>query len=253
MTHTLRWELDDPGATEALGLALARLLRAGDVLALAGEMGAGKTTLVRAIAAGLGVRPALVSSPTFVVVNIYEAPSPPIEPDANADPHAADRPRRLVHVDAYRLSGAEDLDSLGWDRLFEPSPGASALRAAGPSAAAIEWPERIADALPAGLARLELTPSAPDARRAVLTAPAEWAQRPEWDALRDRPPTRCRVTGRWVPPTAPTWPFADERARLADLYGWMHGTYRTSRPVRDDDDPDGDSGDQAGGPLPSRA
>ncbi|WP_019354911.1 MULTISPECIES: tRNA (adenosine(37)-N6)-threonylcarbamoyltransferase complex ATPase subunit type 1 TsaE [Streptomyces] len=85
-------------AMRALGLRLAGLLRAGDLVLLTGELGAGKTTLTRGLGEGLGVRGA-VTSPTFVIARVH----PPL----------ADGPP-LVHVDAYRLGGGleemEDLD-----------------------------------------------------------------------------------------------------------------------------------------------
>ncbi|MEU3146875.1 MULTISPECIES: tRNA (adenosine(37)-N6)-threonylcarbamoyltransferase complex ATPase subunit type 1 TsaE [unclassified Streptomyces] len=81
-----------------LGRALAKLLRAGDLVMLTGELGAGKTTLTRGLGEGLGVRGA-VTSPTFVIARVH--------------PSLGDGPP-LVHVDAYRLSGGldemEDLD-----------------------------------------------------------------------------------------------------------------------------------------------
>ena len=110
----------DPEATEAIGRALAGVLLPGDVVALDGELGAGKTTFVRAVAAHLGVEPGLVSSPTFVMVNQY-----PVPQSANASPL---RGGQVIHVDAYRLTGADDLETLGWDRLFDA--GGQALGAA---------------------------------------------------------------------------------------------------------------------------
>ncbi|MEN3584184.1 tRNA (adenosine(37)-N6)-threonylcarbamoyltransferase complex ATPase subunit type 1 TsaE [Streptomyces sp. ZYX-F-203] len=87
-----------PERMRDLGRALARLLRAGDLVMLSGELGAGKTTLTRGLGEGLGVRGA-VTSPTFVI--------------ARAHPPLGDGPA-LVHVDAYRLPGGldemEDLD-----------------------------------------------------------------------------------------------------------------------------------------------
>jgi len=110
--------LDD---TAALAARLAPLLRPGDILALDAPMGAGKTTFIRALAHALGTPPGLVSSPTFVLAHQY-----PTAPGFT-----------LVHIDAYRLNSAEDLDALGWDRL-----------AAGTNVVVIEWAPRIADALP---------------------------------------------------------------------------------------------------------
>jgi tRNA threonylcarbamoyladenosine biosynthesis protein TsaE len=90
----------DTAAMEHLGARIAALLRAGDLVQLDGELGAGKTTLTRGIGDGLGVRGA-VTSPTFVL--------------ARTHPTAAGTP--LVHVDAYRLGSAAELDDLDidWD------------------------------------------------------------------------------------------------------------------------------------------
>ncbi len=91
-----------PDAMEALGAAIALQLRAGDLLALNGELGAGKTTLVRGMGTALGVRGS-VTSPTFVL--------------ARTHPRASGPP--LVHVDAYRLTRPAELDDLDLD--FEGS------------------------------------------------------------------------------------------------------------------------------------
>ncbi|MBD8583321.1 tRNA (adenosine(37)-N6)-threonylcarbamoyltransferase complex ATPase subunit type 1 TsaE [Frigoribacterium sp. CFBP 8766] len=91
-------DLADTEATEALGRRLAGLLRAGDLLVLTGPLGAGKTTLTRGLGAGLQVR-GQVASPTFVLARTH--------PTASGVP--------LVHVDAYRLGGADELDDLDLD------------------------------------------------------------------------------------------------------------------------------------------
>lgn len=87
-----------PEEMEALGATLARHLRAGDLVALDGELGAGKTTLVRGLGAALGVR-GPVTSPTFVL----------------ARTHAREGEPPLVHVDAYRLASPAELDDLDLD------------------------------------------------------------------------------------------------------------------------------------------
>lgn len=153
------YDCADVDATLALAADVARSLRPGDVIALDGPMGAGKTTFVRGLAAALGINPAIVSSPTFVVVNNY-----PVPPEATG-PLAGGT---LVHVDAYRLSGADDLDSLGWERLFNEDGSAR-----GRAAAVIEWPGRVEGALPRGvrLIRLTITPTGVDSRRFEI---AKW-------------------------------------------------------------------------------
>jgi tRNA threonylcarbamoyladenosine biosynthesis protein TsaE len=90
--------IPDEDAMEALGARIAGLLRTGDLLVLEGELGAGKTTLTRGLGAALGARGA-ITSPTFVL--------------ARSHPTASGTP--LVHVDAYRLSTAAELDDLDLD------------------------------------------------------------------------------------------------------------------------------------------
>ena len=92
------------------------------IIAIEGELGAGKTCFVRGLCEGLGGEPRQVSSPTFTIMQEYD-----VEGD-----------RRLVHVDAYRLSDEAELASIGWDELLE-DPAAII---------AIEWPSRIKDAIP---------------------------------------------------------------------------------------------------------
>ncbi|WP_431815638.1 tRNA (adenosine(37)-N6)-threonylcarbamoyltransferase complex ATPase subunit type 1 TsaE [Gordonia jacobaea] len=93
-------ELADVADTEALGAELAQGLSAGDVVILDGPLGAGKTALARGIAAGLDVV-GRVSSPTFIIAREHKPGSP-------------DRPG-MVHVDAYRLGGLDELDALDLD------------------------------------------------------------------------------------------------------------------------------------------
>lgn len=114
-----------PEETEAIAARLAKALEGGWAITLSGVLGAGKTCFVRGLARGLRIDPRQVSSPTFVVVNEYEATP-------------AESALRLVHVDAYRLSGEEELETLGWDELLADVE----------AVIAIEWPERITRALP---------------------------------------------------------------------------------------------------------
>ena len=100
--------------TEALGAVLAKDLRPGDVVALTGDLGAGKTAFVSGLARGLSLDPGQVSSPTFALVHEYRGGRLP-----------------LFHVDLYRLSGAEAED-LGLDELGVAD-----------GVLAIEWPERL--------------------------------------------------------------------------------------------------------------
>lgn len=111
-----------PEATVQLGARLGRVLRAGDVVLLRGDLGAGKTHFARGIAAGLGIV-GPVPSPTFTLANEYDGTN------------AAGEAVPLAHLDLYRLGESGDLDSVGLaDYLSEPW------------AAIIEWPERAMDA-----------------------------------------------------------------------------------------------------------
>lgn len=205
-------------ATESVARALAPLLRAGDVIALEGDLGSGKTTFVRAVAGALGIEIGLVSSPTYVIANQYPNRRGP----------------RLAHVDCYRLSGPEELDSIGWDLLTD-----------GTWIVAIEWPERVGGvgggAIPLEplRVRLEHGPVRGGAESRLLTieVPGEWLVRPEFPALvrAMRAETRCPITGVPVAPDAPTYPFASEQARMADLNKWFTGGHAISRPIDADD------------------
>ncbi|GIW73466.1 MAG: hypothetical protein KatS3mg102_3008 [Planctomycetota bacterium] len=124
----VRIRSSSPARTRELGRLLGERLEPGDVLALAGELGAGKTELVRGVAAGLGIPPAAVRSPTFTLVNRYQGER-----------------GTLVHVDAYRLGGPQALLELGLEQVFVPE-----------AAVCVEWAPRVAAALPAARLEIEL-------------------------------------------------------------------------------------------------
>jgi tRNA threonylcarbamoyladenosine biosynthesis protein TsaE len=115
-----RWcaETRSPEETETLGEHLAGSLRAGDVLGLSGDLGAGKTCLVRGICRGLGVQDR-VTSPSFLTVNEYRGRLP------------------VFHVDLYRIDRVGDLRTDGYDEMVF-----------GPGVTLIEWSERMTDVLP---------------------------------------------------------------------------------------------------------
>ena len=130
--------LPDESATERLGATLAERLRVGDVVGLKGELGAGKTTLARAIIrAAAGDRELIVPSPTFTLVEVYETPR-----------------GSFWHFDLYRLEAAEQVYELGWEEALAEG------------IALVEWPERLGKLLPKHLSvTLEL---ADDGRLALL-------------------------------------------------------------------------------------
>jgi tRNA threonylcarbamoyladenosine biosynthesis protein TsaE len=138
---------DNPGATRALGEAIAHSLVLGDVVLLSGDLGAGKTTLTQGIAAELGiVEP--VQSPTFTLVGEHLGRL------------TAGEPVRLYHLDLYRLRDAADLESFGFDQYLAPEDGISV----------IEWPERAGSWLPDAYLAIEIEPAGPDARRITVRA-----------------------------------------------------------------------------------
>src|SRR5258708_5218084 len=130
--------LPDERATEQLGAALAGRLRRGDVVGLKGELGAGKTTLARAILrAAAADRTLIVPSPTFTLVEVYETPR-----------------GSFWHFDLYRLETPEQVFELGWEEALAEG------------IVLIEWPQRLGELLPKHLSvTLELDG---DGRRALL-------------------------------------------------------------------------------------
>jgi len=141
-------ELPNIAATQDLGAAVARLLGVGDVVALYGDLGAGKTTLARALITELGFA-GEVPSPTFTLVQSYEV-----------------APADLWHFDLYRIDDAQEIIELGFEEAL-----AEAI-------CLIEWPERMGDLLPPD--RLDIVLDYTDdagERRAVLTGRGSWAER----------------------------------------------------------------------------
>ncbi len=139
--------LPNPQATEAFGVSLALLLRIGDVIALFGPLGAGKTTLARGLLRGLG-HDGDVPSPTFAIVQPY-------------DPPAVRLP--VAHVDLYRIEGPDELEELGLDDFLAVG------------ALLIEWPERLPRLWPQTL-RLRLA-DAEGARALTAEVPPAWGSR----------------------------------------------------------------------------
>jgi tRNA threonylcarbamoyladenosine biosynthesis protein TsaE len=135
--------------TRAWGERLGAVLRAGDLVVLTGDLGAGKTTLTQGIAEGLGVR-GPVTSPTFVIARVH--------PSLVGGP-------ALVHVDAYRLGGLAELDDLDLDTSLEDS------------VTIVEWGHGLAEGLSED--RLEITLRGDDERLATISA---WG--PRWDGER---------------------------------------------------------------------
>jgi tRNA threonylcarbamoyladenosine biosynthesis protein TsaE len=133
--------LRSPGETRELGRRLGTLLQPGDFVALFGDLGAGKTLLVRGAVEGAGATDA-ASSPSFALLNLYRGGRVPLQ-----------------HLDLYRLAGPAELFALGFDDLV-----------AEPAATLCEWADRAGDALPGDRLEIRLETTGPAERRAIVTA-----------------------------------------------------------------------------------
>ena len=129
---------DSVEQTEALGARLAGALGPGAVVAFTGDLGAGKTAFIRGLARGLGV-PGRVTSPTFTIVDEHEGGRLP-----------------LFHFDLYRLGGADELYDIGWEDYLARG-----------GVCAVEWSERMEDALEPGAVRVDIRRGGDDGQRLI--------------------------------------------------------------------------------------
>lgn len=129
-----------------LARRLASALPARAIIALEGDLGAGKTTFVKAVAAAVGIDPGTVVSPTFGLIHVHAVPDRP------------DGPSRLVHADFYRLADAGELAETGWDDAIS-----------GACWSFVEWPGRIAGHLPADRLDIAIGIDSPTARTFTFT------------------------------------------------------------------------------------
>lgn len=145
----MRLGFADAGETEAFGARLAAVLHAGDVVALSGDLGAGKTTLARGLLRGLGFD-GDVASPTFPLVITYEPPETRLP---------------LWHVDLYRIEDKDEIEELAL--------GEARLEAA----LVIEWPERLGGGLWADSLRLRIEAAEEGGRALTAEVPPAWGER----------------------------------------------------------------------------
>src|SRR5947209_4760774 len=131
----------DEAATDRFGAALAAVLSPGTTVALCGTLGAGKTRLVQAIAAPLGVPGEEIVSPTFVLCQQYRGT------------------QTINHLDAYRLHDEDEVRELGVDEMFSSN-----------AITIIEWADRVAGALPDDYLRIDIDVTGPTSRRFVVTS-----------------------------------------------------------------------------------
>lgn len=144
------FRLDDEAATARLGAAIAAALKPGEAVCLSGPLGAGKSTLARALVRALTRPDEDVPSPTFTLVQFYEGPR-----------------LKVAHFDLYRLSNPDEAYEIGLDEALDEG------------AAVIEWPERLEGRLPGDRLDVEIAPSDEDAdgRRVRLTPHGAWEGR----------------------------------------------------------------------------
>lgn len=141
--------------TETLGNVLGRIAEPGDVITLAGSLGAGKTALTQAIGRGLGIDPRIyITSPTFSLLHEYKGRIP------------------LYHMDLYRLGSEGEIESLGFSEYFY-----------GDGLTVIEWPERLGSLMPAERLHIDLVISGESSRTANLTGHGKFWQKKVADIL----------------------------------------------------------------------
>jgi tRNA threonylcarbamoyladenosine biosynthesis protein TsaE len=129
--------------TEAIAAELAGQLTGGEVIELEGDLGAGKTQFVRGLVKGLGGEGRSVSSPTYVLLNVY------------------DQGRLTVfHLDAYRVGGADDFEAIGFTELLEQG-----------GVVAVEWAQRVPALLPARRFTVRITPTDEFTRQIEIESP----------------------------------------------------------------------------------
>jgi tRNA threonylcarbamoyladenosine biosynthesis protein TsaE len=153
---SIGYESHSVDETMAVGAAVASIVRSGDLVALIGELGAGKTQFVRGLAGGLNIEPDRVSSPTFVFLQEYD----PVDGDADA--------LVVAHVDAYRLLGSDDLASIGWEGDGEELRQGAVL--------VVEWADRITDALGEDWLEVRLVHNG-EGRSITLSPHGDWRDR----------------------------------------------------------------------------
>jgi tRNA threonylcarbamoyladenosine biosynthesis protein TsaE len=133
----VEWISESVSQTESIAAEIARTLAPGACIALHGNLGAGKTQFVRGLVAALGGNARSVSSPTYVLLNIYDSTAPTV-----------------FHLDAYRISGPEDFESIGFTELLEQG-----------GIVVVEWADRVAALLPPSTMHIHIEPLGKTRRR----------------------------------------------------------------------------------------
>ena len=149
----LRLRSGSPEDTLEIARALGAALRPGDVVALYGDLGAGKTLFCKGVGEALGIPPDRILSPTFTIVTEHAGPVP------------------LTHIDVYRLSGAREAEEIGTRELLS-----------GDGVCLVEWAEKIEELLPTDCIRVTFTISGDDRREIAVEA----QDHPRFDDFRAR-------------------------------------------------------------------
>jgi len=133
----------DAAATRELGARLAPAARAGDLVCLRGDLGAGKTQFVRGLVRGLGGNARAVSSPTFVLLNVYDSGR-----------------LAVYHLDAYRVGGADDFEAIGFTELLGQG-----------GVVVVEWADRVESLLPRERIEVRISATGEKSRRIEIERP----------------------------------------------------------------------------------
>ena len=139
------FSLKTPKDTTKLGNVLGSVLKAGDVICLNGDLGAGKTLLSKSIAQGLGVEPEEVTSPTFAIMNVYDSSSIPI-----------------YHFDWYRLNDVDELYDIGYEEYLDSD-----------GVCIIEWADLFKEELPKEYLNINISIASEGGRTLVMTSNGE--------------------------------------------------------------------------------
>ena len=130
---------NSPEETMHLGRKIGKLLKQGDVIALVGNLGAGKTVIANGLCSGLGVKQSYITSPTYTIINQYDGRIP------------------VYHIDLYRLSDSRELYNIGWDEYIY-----------GTGTCIIEWADKAAEMLPEEYLMVNIEVTGKDKRKITL-------------------------------------------------------------------------------------
>ena len=132
---------NNPEETMRLGRKIGKLLKQGDVVALIGNLGAGKTVIANGLCRGIGVKESYITSPTYTIINQYDGRIP------------------VYHIDLYRLNDSKELYNLGWDEYIY-----------GNGTCIIEWADKAGEMLPEEYLMVNIEVTGKDKRKITLQA-----------------------------------------------------------------------------------